>query len=106
MEYQEDFGFPKAKPVRDTELLEIVRKLPCMGCGQSPSDAHHVTPRGAGGSDVPDNLMPLCRVHHAEWHQDPSKMIRKYPVVRNWLESAERWDVLSRYLGKKDPRTQ
>tara|TARA_R100001463_G_scaffold115919_4_gene171160 strand:+ start:1614 stop:2609 length:996 start_codon:yes stop_codon:yes gene_type:complete len=31
------------------------------------SDAHHLTTKGAGGPDA-ENLVPLCRVHHNEFH--------------------------------------
>lgn len=93
----------KKKRVIDRELLETVRKLPCMCCGkQAPAfaiEAHHITTRGAGGDDVADNLMPLCGEHHREWHapyKGPSYLIRKYPCVRIWLEFAERWDILGR----------
>lgn len=86
----------KKKRIVDEDLLALVRTLPCMACGITPSHAHHLTTRGAGGDDVPENLMPLCGEHHAEMHLSYSRFIRKYPVVRNWLECAERWDILER----------
>jgi hypothetical protein len=80
-------------------LLEFVRSLPCTVCHASPSDPHHVKTRGAGGQDHLDNLMPLCRKHHVEWHQGgPSKMFRKYPQLHNWVVNENRKDVLSRYV--------
>lgn len=27
-------------------------------------DVHHITNKGAGGNDTPDNLVTLCRKHH------------------------------------------
>lgn len=89
------FGFPKEKRIKDPGLLQVIRKLPCMSCGIIPSDAHHITTKKAGGHDIPTNLMPLCRVHHVEWHAIGGKdMAKKYPIVKNWLEAAERWDIL------------
>lgn len=88
---------PKRIRIVDEELLETVRSLPCMGCGQTPSHPHHLTSRGAGGGDIPTNVIPLCPVHHAEFHQQPGKTIRKYPSIRYWLEAAERYDVLARH---------
>jgi hypothetical protein len=95
--------YPKKVRVSDPELLEQVRQLWCLGCGQVPSDAHHVTPKGAGGDDVAENVMPLCRIHHGEWHQNPGKAISKYPAIRYWLELALREDILTRYGNEGDP---
>lgn len=72
--------------------------MPCMGClAPGPSEAHHVKTKGSGGDDVWNNVMPLCRACHTLWHKDPGKFIRHAKCVRNWLELAERWDVLERY---------
>jgi hypothetical protein len=86
------------KPARivDEELLAFVRTIPCLACGVTPSHAHHVTTKGAGGGDTVSNLMPLCWKHHSEWHLSFVKFIPKYPVVRSWLELAERWDILEK----------
>jgi hypothetical protein len=103
---QSEFGFPKLPRIVDEELLEQVRKLPCMACGIRPSDAHHLTSRGAGGSDVAVNVMPLCREHHSAYHQNPGYVISAFPCVRSWLEMAERQDILDRFAGKKKPQTE
>lgn len=102
---QSSFGFPKTKRIVDRKLIEQVRKLPCMAqpCAER-SDAHHVTPKGAGGSDVANNLMPLCREHHSLWHQNPSQVIVKFPCVRSWLMMAERFDILERYKSGQPQR--
>ena len=79
------------------EIINIVRQQKCLSCGKSPCDPHHVTTRGAGGKDTPSNLMPLCRVHHVEYHQiGPGKICEKYPKVIEWLIFNEREDVLSK----------
>lgn len=90
----------KKKRVVDEELLETVRGLPCLCCfpvENYESHAHHVTTRGAGGGDTWDNVMPLCRIHHNEWHLNPGKAITNYPVLETWLTMANRQDVLRRY---------
>lgn len=93
------------KPIRivDEELLEVVRGLPCLACASlNPQGAledigedyrrshpHHVTSRGAGGGDVPENLMPLCQWHHREIHQSGTATFAlKYPVVKDWIIAA------------------
>lgn len=94
---QSDFGFPKAPRIQDPELLATFRTFPCLACGTQPSEAHHITTRGAGGGDVPENLMPLCTYHHREWHdQGPGYMINGYSRIRGWLEHWSRDDVLAR----------
>jgi hypothetical protein len=89
--------FPKNSRVTNPELLETVRTLPCLGCGHTPCDAHHVTSRGSGGDDIATNVMPLCREHHNEWHRRGlGYMVRSYPAIQFWLEGANRTDILER----------
>ena len=65
--YEEEFG-PHA---------EYIRTLPCVACHlPGPSDPHHVKSRGAGGK-AENNLIPLCRVHHTEIHQQGVKTFAK-----------------------------
>lgn len=95
----------KTVRIVNEQLLETVRRLPCMACAsQEPkearraviedyncgSDAHHVISKGAGGGDTPDNVMPLCRMHHQLWHsQGRTWMCERYVGVKHWLESAK-----------------
>lgn len=70
------------------------------------SDPHHVTSRGAGGGDTADNVMPLCRKHHSEWDEpfkSPSYVIHTYPRVKDWLQLAQRQDILDRYTLQPGP---
>lgn len=42
----------------------------CLVCGEPvrQSSVHHIKTRGAGGHDVVENLVTLCRPHHDEAH--------------------------------------
>jgi len=40
------------------------RKVPCLGM----LGVHHITTKGSGGSDVPENLITLCKKHHDMAH--------------------------------------
>lgn len=43
----------------------------CAKCGyryRGGIQVHHIIPVVAGGSNEPDNLIPLCDRCHAEWH--------------------------------------
>lgn len=44
-----------------------INNVPCTECKRSgtpdnPITAHHVTPLNRGGTDRPENYMPLCRL--------------------------------------------
>jgi ERF superfamily len=63
-----------AKPVRerDRNHLKFVASQPCLVCGRTPSDAHHVkfAEQSAMGRKVSDKFtVPVCRLHHRELHQ-------------------------------------
>jgi hypothetical protein len=92
--------FPKPKRVGDKKLLAKVRLQPCRACHRpGPNHAHHVSTKGAHGGDIKENIMPLCAVHHTEWHKSgPGTMIRKYPGVVSWLEQMKRDDILENPL--------
>jgi hypothetical protein len=54
---------------------------------------HHVRHRGGGGSDHPDNLMPLCARHHTEIHKiGLSAFSDKYARAASWLNE-HRWEL-------------
>src|SRR5258708_21833635 len=56
---------------RDKAHLKFVASHPCLICGRSPADAHHLkfTQARAMGRKVSDEFtVPLCRVHHRELH--------------------------------------
>lgn len=91
-------GLEKTR-VRDPQLLEEVRTQPCQACGAGIVDAHHIKTRGAGGDDVRTNVMPLCRLHHQEWHRrGAGYMVAKYPTILAWLRTMGRYDVLERIV--------
>ena len=62
------------KPVRerDREHLKFVASQPCLVCGRTPSDAHHIkfAEARAMGRKVSDRFtVPICRLHHRELHR-------------------------------------
>jgi len=50
----------------DRALLALYKFKSCEVCGKGPCDPCHFKTRGAGGDDVPENLMALCRAHHQD----------------------------------------
>jgi hypothetical protein len=56
---------------RDKTHLKFVASQPCLVCGRSPADAHHLrfTQHRAMGRKVSDEFtVPLCRTHHRDIH--------------------------------------
>ncbi|MGY8678207.1 ERF family protein [Bradyrhizobium sp. UFLA05-153] len=63
-----------SKPVRerDRHHLKFITTQPCLICGRTPSDAHHVkfAEQRAMGRKVSDRFtVPVCRLHHRELHR-------------------------------------
>jgi hypothetical protein len=63
-----------SKPVRerDRDHLRFVVSQPCLVCGRTPSDAHHLkfAEQRAMGRKVSDRFaVPICRLHHRELHR-------------------------------------
>ena len=60
------------KRLRDKAHLKFVASQPCLVCGRSPSDPHHLRfaqPRAIGLKVSDEFTVPLCRGHHRELHQ-------------------------------------
>jgi hypothetical protein len=63
-----------SKPVRDRdrEHLKFVAAQPCLVCGRTPSDPHHIkfAEQRAMARKVSDRFtVPICRLHHRELHR-------------------------------------
>jgi hypothetical protein len=62
----------KTLRLRDADHLKFVSAQPCLACGRSPSDAHHLkfAQGRALGRKVSDEFaVPLCRTHDRELHR-------------------------------------
>jgi hypothetical protein len=58
--------------IRDKDHRKFVSSQPCVVCGRSPSDAHHLRfaqPRALGCKVSDEFTVPMCRAHHRELHQ-------------------------------------
>lgn len=56
---------------RNRAHLRFVAAQPCLLCGRSPSDPHHIRfaqPRALGLKVSDEYTVPLCRTHHGELH--------------------------------------
>ena len=103
--------------IRDKEHLRFVAQQPCLVCGRSPSDPHHLrfTQRRALGRKVSDEFtVPLCRGHHREVHHsgdeatwwqtagiDPTKVACALWLETHPLREARRDSPKTTTSGKK-----
>ena len=63
---------PEPRRIRDKDHLQFVATQPCLICGRTPADPHHLrfTQHSALGRKVSDEFtVPLCRGHHREVHR-------------------------------------
>ncbi len=63
---------PEPRRIRDKDHLRFVIKKPCLICGRTPADAHHlrfVQWRALGRKVSDEFTVPLCRGHHREVHR-------------------------------------
>jgi len=89
---------PKSGIKRNTDTVKSrghdqwIRGFPCAvqnsDCWEK-IDAHHVLTRGAGNGD--DKLVPLCRFHHAQWHDMGRETFDKRYGVNLLKLAAELW---------------
>ena len=62
---------PKTIRLRDKDHRRFVAQQPCVVCGRTPSDAHHIRfaqPRALGRKVSDEFTVPVCRTHHRELH--------------------------------------
>jgi hypothetical protein len=67
-----ELAISKERRLRDKAHLAFVASHPCIICGRSPSDAHHLrfAQSRAMGLKVSDEFaVPLCRTHHSDNHR-------------------------------------
>ena len=88
-----ELSHPEPRRIRDREHVRFVIKQPCLICGRTPSDPHHLRftqPRALGRKVSDEFTVPLCRGHHREVHRCGERrhggkrpaLIRAPPPVR------------------------
>ena len=58
--------------LRDKDHCKFVSAQPCVVCGRSPAEAHHLRfaqPRTLGRKVSDEYTVPVCRLHHRELHR-------------------------------------
>jgi hypothetical protein len=57
--------------LRDKEHCKFVTTQPCVVCGRTPTEAHHIRfaqPRALGRKVSDEYTVPACRLHHRDLH--------------------------------------
>jgi hypothetical protein len=57
--------------LRDKEHCKFVASQPCVVCGRTPCEAHHIRfaqPRALGRKVSDEYTLPVCRLHHRDLH--------------------------------------
>jgi hypothetical protein len=57
--------------LRDKDHCKFVASQPCIVCGRTPSEAHHIRfaqPRALGRKVSDEYTVPVCRLHHRDLH--------------------------------------
>lgn len=97
--------FSKEVRIVNLELLEQRRGEPCVACGREPapagsdlprSEPDHISTRGSGGDDVPENVWSLCCDCHRLKGAGFEKFLDRYPKCVIWLHEHGRQDVFER----------
>ena len=58
--------------LRHKEHTRFVSRQPCVVCGRTPADPHHLRfaqPRALGRKASDEYTVPVCRTHHRELHR-------------------------------------
>ena len=63
---------PEPRRIRDRDHLRFVSTQPCLICGRTPADPHHLRfaqSRALSRKVSDEFIVPLCRGHHREVHR-------------------------------------
>ena len=81
--------------MRDAKRLAAIRKLPCVRCGQSPSQAAHSNSskhgKGRGIKASDEFTVPLCYKCHSAFDKfELGTRQESEAMFEQWLEKTER----------------
>lgn len=79
--------FLKKKRIINKKLLKEFEAMLCAACMEKSPCAHHLKSVGAGGDDVEENLLALCKPCHTLIHKiGLNDFIKEYPIIKNIIE--------------------
>lgn len=93
----------KGNSIRMQVVIDACRKKTCELCGRPcAGEPHHIKTRGAGGSDVPENLIQLCGRCHRAAHDGkiPKEQLQRIVARKLGITEAELQGRLAAIEGK------
>lgn len=87
-------SIPKQGRERDVKWLKWLmarKEWRCIFTGSSEPDPHHITTRGAGGSDY--QVVPISHLLHAQLHQEGARFWTPVRLSQLWD-----WAIEAHYL--------
>ena len=69
---ESELAHPEPRRIRDKDHLRFVSTQPCLICGRTPADPHHLRfaqTRALSRKVSDEFIVPLCRGHHREVHR-------------------------------------
>lgn len=96
--------FSEIRRHRDKTHLRFVALQPCLVCGRSPSDAHHLRfaqSRALGRKNSDEFTVPLCRMHHSQNHRVGDEVEWWRTTGVDPLQVANRLWSISRGIARK-----
>jgi ERF superfamily len=101
--------------LRDKDHRKFVSTQPCLACGRSPAEAHHLRfaqPRALSRKVSDEFTVPLCRVHHRELHRHGAEVawwqsikIDPLPVAHRLWQHARRNGTTEAVDGVTEPKS-
>jgi hypothetical protein len=79
--------------LRDKDHRRLVSTQPCVVCGRTPADPHHLrfAQSRAMSRKVSDEFtVPVCRTHHRELHTQGNERLRERPNIGPFLVTSKR----------------
>lgn len=90
IEQDRNEALPKYKAIKMQTVIDACREPKCEICGREcHGEPHHIKSRGAGGPDIPENLIQLCGFCHRAAHNATIPSERLYRVVARRLKISE-----------------
>jgi hypothetical protein len=93
---------------RDKPHLRFVALQPCLVCGRTPSDPHHLRfaqPQSLGRKASDEYVVPLCRTHHRQNHEVGDEMAWWKAIAIDPLLVAQRlWRISRGIVDKTRPK--
>lgn len=77
----------ESKRFVDEAHLAFIRTLPCIACGRTGCDVHHLlrtAERGMGRKSDDNHTLPMCHEQHMELHTDGNE--RRYLLAHAGIE--------------------